>query len=173
MKNEIRTLLLRDPMMTMPEVAKTLGKDPQNNKNVVIAYWKARSLLMEELTGETIGTLLNKDPIGTVYGDKDRKDPTENRDPRDPANYRDRKDRIDEEQGPYRDPIHSVSDRDRITEQGPYRDRITNEGPFMGQGPYEGHKDLMTDKDPMHSVSEEHNVSVDEDLTFDELIRQF
>lgn len=147
MKNEIRTLLLRDPMMTMPEVAKTLGKDPQNNKNVVIAYWKARSLLMEELTGETIGTLLNKDPIGTVYGDKDRKDP-----------------------------IHSVSDRDRITEQGPYRDRITNEGPLMEQGPYEGHKDIehsVSNEDPMHSVSEEHSVSADEGSTFDELIRQF
>lgn len=114
MKNEIRTLLLRDPMMTMPEVAKTLGKDPQNNKNVVIAYWKARSLLMEELTGETIGTLLNKDPIGTVYKDKDRKDPMENRDPRDPTNDRDRKDRMNEEQGPYRDPIHSVSDKEYV-----------------------------------------------------------
>lgn len=172
MKNEIRTLLLRDPMMTMPDVAKALGKDPQNNKNVVIAYWKARSLLMEELTGETIGTLLDKDLIGTVYNDKDRKNPMENRDP---ADYRDRKD-LAEEQGPYRDPIHSVSDRDRITEQGPYRDRIINEGPFMEQGPYEGHKDIehsVSNEDPMHSVSEEHSVSVDEDFTFDELIRQF
>lgn len=41
------------------------------------------------------------------------KDPMENRDPRDPTNDRDRKDRMNEEQGPYRDPIHSVSHKDK------------------------------------------------------------
>lgn len=33
---------------------------------------------------------------------------------RDPTNDRDRKDRMNEEQGPYRDPIHSVSDKEYV-----------------------------------------------------------
>lgn len=58
MKEQIRTLLLQNPGITLPEAARTLGKDPQNNKSFGLAYWQARTLLMEELTGQTIRTLL-------------------------------------------------------------------------------------------------------------------
>ena len=43
----------------MPEAARTLGKNSQNNKSFGLAYWQARALLMEELTGQTIRTLLD------------------------------------------------------------------------------------------------------------------
>ena len=79
MKEQIRTLLLQNPDITLPEAARTLGKDSQNNKSFGLAYWQARALLMEELTGQTIRTLLentdrkdlimkdsNTDRIGTI-----------------------------------------------------------------------------------------------------------
>ena len=59
MKEKIRTLLLQNPDITMPEAARTLGKNSQNNKSFGLAYWQARALLMEELTGQTIRTLLD------------------------------------------------------------------------------------------------------------------
>lgn len=58
MKEKIRTVLLQNPDITLPEAARTLGKDSQNNKSFGLAYWQARALLMEELTGKTIRTLL-------------------------------------------------------------------------------------------------------------------
>lgn len=83
MKEQIRTLLLQNPDITLPEAARTLGKDPQNNKTFGLAYWQARTLLMEELTGQTIRTLLentdrkdlimkdsNTDRIGTIDTDR-------------------------------------------------------------------------------------------------------
>lgn len=51
---------------------------------------------------------------------------------------------------------HSVSDRDPI-HSVPDRDRITNEGPFMEQGPYEDHKDVE------HSVSDKEYVAPEEE----------
>ena len=75
MKEQIRTLLLQNPGITLPEAARTLGKDPQNNKSFGLAYWQARTLLIEELTGQTIRTLLEstdrKDRIEETY-DTDR-----------------------------------------------------------------------------------------------------
>lgn len=59
MKEKIRTLLLQNPDITMPEAARTLGKNSQNNKSFGLAYWQSRALLMEELTGQTIRTLLD------------------------------------------------------------------------------------------------------------------
>lgn len=67
MKEKIRTLLLQNPDITLPAAARTLGKNSQNDKSFGIAYWQARALLMEELTGKTIRTLLE---------DTDRKDLT-------------------------------------------------------------------------------------------------
>lgn len=58
MKEKVRTVLLQNPDITLPEAARTLGKDSQNNKSFGLAYWQARALLMEELTGKTIRTLL-------------------------------------------------------------------------------------------------------------------
>ena len=74
MKEKIRTLLLQNPDITMPEAARTLGKNSQNNKSFGLAYWQARALLMEELTGQTIRALLdNTDRIdnGGPVIDKD------------------------------------------------------------------------------------------------------
>lgn len=58
MKDRIRTILLQNPNITLPEAARALGRDPQGDKNFRIAYWQARALLLEELTGQTIWTIL-------------------------------------------------------------------------------------------------------------------
>lgn len=70
MKEKMRALLLENPDITMPEAARALNANERNCKSVRVAYWQARALLMEELTGQTIRTLLdntdridNEDPV--------------------------------------------------------------------------------------------------------------
>lgn len=158
MKEKMRALLIKNPDITLPEAARALNANERNCKSVRVAYWKARALLYEELTGLSMRALLeseghkihNEGPLVINEGHTDILS-------------------------------YGGHNEGHLENEGPqfYRDRIVNEGPFMEQGPYEGHKDLMTDrdpmtdKDPMHNVSEEHGVSADEGPTFDEWLRQF
>lgn len=58
MKEKMRALLLQNPNITLSEAARALNANERNCKSVRVAYWQARALLMEELTGKTIRTLL-------------------------------------------------------------------------------------------------------------------
>lgn len=49
LKDKIRAILIMRPEISFVDLAKELGYDPQANKNVRIAYWQARALLMEEI----------------------------------------------------------------------------------------------------------------------------
>lgn len=49
MRDKIRAILIMRPEVSFVDLAKELGYDPQANKNVRVAYWQARALLMEEI----------------------------------------------------------------------------------------------------------------------------
>ena len=66
MKEKIKTILLQNPNITLPEAARVLGRDPQGDKNFRIAYWQARALLIEELTGKTLRAILDGGPKDNV-----------------------------------------------------------------------------------------------------------
>ena len=60
MKNKIRAILVTRPDISFVDFAKELGYDPQANKNVRIAYWQARALLMEEMCEKDFATLVRE-----------------------------------------------------------------------------------------------------------------
>lgn len=66
MKEKIKTILLQNPNITLPEAARVLGRDPQGDKNFRIAYWQARALLIEELTGKTLRAILDGGPKDNI-----------------------------------------------------------------------------------------------------------
>lgn len=154
MKEKMRALLIKNPDITLPEAARALNANERNCKSVRVAYWKARALLYEELTGLSMRALLeseghkihNEGPLVINEGHSDI------------LSYEGHNEGHMENEGPQF-----------------YRDRITNEGPFMEQGPYEDHKDIehsVSNEGHEHSVSEEHSVSVDEGPTYEEVLRQ-
>lgn len=59
----MRALLLQSPDITLPEAARALNANERNCKSVRVAYWQARALLMEELTGKTLRAILDEGPI--------------------------------------------------------------------------------------------------------------
>lgn len=63
MKEKMRALLLQNPDITLPEAARALNANERNCKSVRVAYWQARALLMEELTGKTLRALLDEGHI--------------------------------------------------------------------------------------------------------------
>lgn len=66
MKEKIKTILLQNPNITLPEAARVLGRNPQGDKNFRIAYWQARALLIEELTGKTLRAILDEGPKDNI-----------------------------------------------------------------------------------------------------------
>lgn len=74
MKEKMRALLLQNPDITLPEAARALNANERNCKSVRVAYWQARALLMEELTGQTIRTLLESTDRISNEGHTDRTD---------------------------------------------------------------------------------------------------
>lgn len=60
MKEKMRALLLQNPDITLPEAARALNANERNCKSVRVAYWQARALLMEELTGKTLRAILDE-----------------------------------------------------------------------------------------------------------------
>ena len=57
MLDKIKEILKRQPELSCYMVAKILGVDTRS-MSVAKNYWKARALLMEELTGKTMETIL-------------------------------------------------------------------------------------------------------------------
>lgn len=71
MLDKIKEILKRQPELSCYMVAKILGVDTRS-MSVAKNYWKARALLMEELTGKTLETILENtghwtDKEGQVY----------------------------------------------------------------------------------------------------------
>ena len=66
MKEKMRALLLENPDITMPEAARALNANERNCKSVRVAYWQARALLMEELTGKTLRAILDEGPKDNI-----------------------------------------------------------------------------------------------------------
>lgn len=60
MKDKIRAILIMRPEISFVDLAKELGYDPQANKNVRIAYWQARALLMEEIYEKDFVTVVRE-----------------------------------------------------------------------------------------------------------------
>lgn len=58
MKEKMRALLVKNPEVTLPEAARALNANERNCKSVRVAYWKARALLWEELSDESLRELL-------------------------------------------------------------------------------------------------------------------
>lgn len=58
MKEKMRALLVKNPEITLPEAARALNANERNCKSVRVAYWKARALLWEELSDESLRELL-------------------------------------------------------------------------------------------------------------------
>lgn len=56
----MRALLLQNPDITLPAAARALNANERNCKSVRVAYWQARALLMEELTGKTLRAILDE-----------------------------------------------------------------------------------------------------------------
>lgn len=54
MKEQIKDVLSKRGNLSFVEVAKILGYDSQSNKNVRVAYWRAKYELLEEFTGHSL-----------------------------------------------------------------------------------------------------------------------
>lgn len=74
MKDKIRAILIMRPEVSFVDLAKELGYDPQANKNVRIAYWQARALLMEEMSEKDFTTLVREKFPAQVEEDGSRSD---------------------------------------------------------------------------------------------------
>ena len=66
MKEKMRALLLQKPDITLPEAARALNVNERNCKSVRVAYWQARALLIEELTGKTLRAILDGGPKDNI-----------------------------------------------------------------------------------------------------------
>ena len=62
----MRALLLQKPDITLPEAARALNVNERNCKSVRVAYWQARALLIEELTGKTLRAILDGGPKDNI-----------------------------------------------------------------------------------------------------------
>lgn len=60
MKEKIRAMLIKNPGFTMPEVARAMDRDPQNDKCLRVAYWQARAMLFEDYTRAMLNNKDNK-----------------------------------------------------------------------------------------------------------------
>lgn len=54
MKEQIKDVLSKRGNLSFVEVAKILGYDSQSNKNVRVAYWRAKYELLEEFSGHSL-----------------------------------------------------------------------------------------------------------------------
>lgn len=66
MKEKMRALLLQKPDITLPEAARALNVNERDCKSVRVAYWQARALLIEELTGKTLSAILDGGPKDNI-----------------------------------------------------------------------------------------------------------
>lgn len=74
MKDKVRAILITRPDISFVDLAKELGYDPRANKNVRIAYWQARALLMEEMSEKDFTTLVREKFPAQVEEDGSRPD---------------------------------------------------------------------------------------------------
>lgn len=53
MKKSMREVLLKEPDLSLPDASRRLNIDHQSSKNIRIAYWQAKTQILEELIGKT------------------------------------------------------------------------------------------------------------------------